>query len=403
LILLATSGVDAAVTLPLDGYCKPGRFFPILVNGNDAARANFFSADGCFPCSVEPSTSGKVIVPMLVASQPHALHWSGGSIELRSESITLRAPGDDERLIASITDLTADIAALFPGKRLIPIHLDPADPLPGPPAAWETLDAIVLDSPMFQRITDSQRSALLAGGVMLVSIGDQAPDLNWPWKKVGSCWALSWPLIGPVGEIVNENVYAPTYAWTPGWSPAVRGQVVGVAAILVMITIALLLRPNRITMSAAIILCLLTTLGIIAWRHSLGSIDRAGGDILIASGALLQRDAFVFERAKESSTQVVPWAGWTHPLFASGNQLNASSMRLNVSATAQLSFSYQASAGHTLAFLRRQVTPSTAPTAISSTLSPMQEAAKSEYLNAGNRITGEVKGSSDRWDAVVIR
>jgi hypothetical protein len=394
--LLFASITRASITLPLEGYCKPGRYFPIQIDGPDAAHPTTLTADNGLPCDIDPATTGKTIAPMLMTGSPHKLSWA-------DQSIALRMPGENERLIAGSSDDLTVAESLFPGKRLIPIQLDSSNPLPGPPVAWETLDAVLLDGLQFSRIDDAKRSALLSGGVMLISTGDTPPDHRWPWRKAGSVWVLSANIVGPIGEAINENIYAPTYTWIPGYSAAVRGQVMAVAILLVLLTAGLMLRPNRITITTAIALSIFTTAGIIYWRHSLGSADRAGGDIIIANAGLLQRDAVVYERAKVDSIQTIPWTGWTHPLFASQTGLNRAAMRLHISSNNELAFTYQTTIGHTIAFIRRDVQPGPAPVVTSSHDSPMQEAARAEYLSAGCKIIGEIPGIANRWPGVVIQ
>ena len=387
------SAVWAGVALPLEGYCRPGRFFPVRVDGADAGRTLSFLEEGCLGCQLDAGAGGSRIVPMLAIGTPRELKWDGGSVALRS----LR---DDERLVACTSDQIEP--SLFPDARMIAIRLDPTDLLPGPPAAWESLDAVLLDSPMFGRITDAQRSVLLAGGVVLAARGEM-PDQRWPWRRVGSLWILSVPIVGPTDQLVDDSVYAPTFAWTPGWSPQVRGQVIGIAAMLVLCTGAiLLLRRNRWTAGAVIFLALLTTGGVIGWRRSLGSVDRAGGDVLVSGEGLLQRDSWVYERAKISSAETVPWTGWTHPVFASSTGMIRADMRIHIGANDEMSFVFQANAGHTIAFVRREVQPAAMPAIACTHDSPMQDTAKAAYLGAGMKVVGEVSGMKGRWPGVVI-
>jgi hypothetical protein len=312
----------------------------------------------------------------------------------------LRERRDDERLVGSTSaNLPAD---LFPDTRLIPIRLDSADPLPGPAVAWETLDAVLLDSPLFQRLGDETRSTLLSGGVVLAARGDR-PDPRWPWRRQGSLWILAAKPVGPHDELVDDSVYAPTYAWMPGWPPRVRGQVVGIAALLLLVTVGLLqLGRNRATAGLAISILLLSAVAIFWWKASLGSVDRGGGDIVIAGNGLSQRDGWVYQRAKTTSTQIVRWTGWTHPLFASVNEMNRSEMRVSVSPGDQLEFIYQAIAGHTMAFVRREIQPGGMPATVATDGSPMEQAARAAYTARGMKVVGETTAPGGRWPGVVI-
>src|SRR5260221_543188 len=57
------------------------------------------------------------------------------------------------------------VAALFPGDPVTAIHLDPTDPLAGPPAAWETLDAVLIDDAGLARLGGRKVDVLAASGV----------------------------------------------------------------------------------------------------------------------------------------------------------------------------------------------------------------------------------------------
>jgi hypothetical protein len=383
----------AGVKLPLEGYTRSGRFFPVVVDGADASRAISFSAQGCLDSQLDPGAGGNRIVPMLATGAARELSWVGGSIALRN-------PGDNERLIAcSSAELNE---TLFPHDRSILIPLDTADLLPGPAVAWESLDAVLLDSPMFQRISDAQRSSLLAGGVTLAARGE-IPDHRWPWRSNGSLWVLSATPAGPNGELIDEDVYAPTYAWTPGWSPQIRGQIMGVAALLVFFTAGILMFPkNRITLGSVIGLSLVAAGAVAGWHHSLGNIDRAGGDILVANEGLIQRDSWVYQRAKTSSVETVPWTGSTHPIFASAAGMRQANMRVHIAGNGNMSFVYQATAGHTIAFIRSDIQPGPNPETVGTHESPMEQAARAVYLSPGLRVVGEVPESNGRWPGVLI-
>lgn len=392
-LLFFASTAFGEVRLPLQGYYRVGRFFPVLVDGTDASGGTRLSAGECLDCDVEPTTASSLIVPMLAIGEPHAL--SNGHLP-----IALNSLAENERLVASTTaELPAD---LFPQCKVIAVHLDPADLLPGPPAAWESLDAIVLDAPSFSRITDSQRSSLLAGGVSLIATG-QKPDDRWPWQQRDMVWRLDGNALGPGNQSIDEATYSPTFGWVPGWSAGMRGQVMGIATLITLLTCGILLaKTNRWTAAFSIAVPLLATGGIVIWRQSLASVERAGGDILIASNGLVQRDSWVYQRARTDSIQTVPWAGWTRPMFGSNRGVDEAAPRIQVKPDGTLSFSYHAIAGHTMAFVRREIQPGSSPATSPAQDSPMQELAKSVYLKAGYKIAGQVTGSAARWPGVLL-
>jgi hypothetical protein len=77
-------------------------------------------------------------------------------------------------------------------------------------------------------------------------------------------------------------------------------------------------------------------------------------------------------------------------------------MRVHIAANDEMSFVFQASAAHTMAFVRRAVQPGTTPAVSDTHVSPMQEAANAAYLGAGMKMAGEAPGMSGRWPGVVI-
>lgn len=345
---------------------------------------------------IEGGMGGSIVVPVLVTGQAKQIEWEG-------KWLPLHAVGEDECLVGSLNAEDARKAeAVFPGKRLIWVSLDAADLLPGPSAAWESLDAVVLDCGDFSRISDFERSTLLAGGVTFVAVGERAPDSRWPWKKSGAGWVLCCRVAGPQCGVINAGVYSPTFAWAGGWPARVRRQVVGVGVLILLIFFGLMLRDFRGVYFVAIGVCVFAAVGIVCWREALGSVVRGGGDIFVGRDGMLQRDQYVYERAREDSNQIVPWAGSTHPLFGSRQGMIESGMRLNVSAGGKLSFGYHAFAGHTMAFLRRSVEPGALQALASTDASPMRELVKDQYLDGGNRIGGETSQSGERWGGVVI-
>jgi hypothetical protein len=381
----------AAVRLPLDGYCRPGRYFPIEIGQGDAAH---FFATGALSTDVAAVSRPRTIIPMLVLAVPGDLHWAGGSLPLRF-------PGEHERLVA-FDENTPNVADLFPDDRILPVHLDAVDPLPGPPAAWSALDAVVLDSTAMARVNEGQRSALLAAAVMLAVPGPVRPDDRWPWQSRGAFWVLSYVPLGPVDQLVCSDAYSPTFAWTPGWSGAIRAQIATAALLLFLAIVAIAMFRNRWAAFGLIALSLLSAGAIAVWQRSLGTVSRAGGDVIVRSQGLVQRDAWVFERARLRGERVVPWTGWTVPIFGSTRSVEQTAMRIEIAADGSASFDFELDRGKTIAFVRRNVLPGSPPPIVSVDNSPMRESARAIYLGKGDRILGETTGAGDRWPGVEI-
>ncbi len=388
-IVAAPVARAADVRLPLDGYCRPGRFFPADVRGTNGSTVTL-TADGCLPSDV----SADGVAPVLAVDPAGDLRWPGGGRRLR-------VPRSDERLVGAVTPAAVP-PDLFPGNRVVFLPLDPADPLPGPPAAWETLDAVVLDAPTMRRLTDPQRSALLAGGVALVATG-APPDDRWPWHRRGGWrggwWTLACAVRGPTDAVVAPDAFSPTYTWVPGWPAPVRRAAFAVASLVALATVAVCLVRRPWAVWAAVGLCVAAAAGITLWRRSLGTVAVAGGDVTAAADGLVQRDAWVYERARSPGTPAtVPWGGWAHPAFESSSDLARAAPRVIVAADGKPSFAVTLGV---VAFVHRDVGPGT-NAAGDGTASPMRDVARDLYLRVGDRLGGDVRPTAGRWAGVTV-
>jgi hypothetical protein len=388
-ILVFCPLTDAGVTLPLNGACRAGRFFPVTIDGLDHAR---LSASGCIPVDVD--TDGRrLTVPVLVTGVPGPLSFGTGTAELHLIP-------DDERLVGT-TDPASSAAGLFPDQHVTTIPLDPADPLPGDPAAWETLDAVVLDPPAISRLNDATRSTLLAAGVEIAATGDARPDGRWPWVRQGPWWRLRYRPAGPNSELLNADAYSPVSVWSP---PRPAGGLVSIAALMSLAVIAVCLWRSRWRLPVAIAILLLATGGTAWWRRGLDVVATGGGDVLVVDGPLVQRDIWEFQRGLDSGEVTVPFHGWTHPVFSGAAAMTAANLRLTVTPSV-IAFHASARPQGLLAFVHREVSPGALPPVVpDTTSSPMQDIAKAMYAPFGSRLAGDGPTAPGRWaTAVVVR
>src|ERR1041384_660037 len=141
------------VTLPLQGHYRPGQYMPVRLAGtSDRATAHAtLRIDGTdlLPLVLPiPNSQVDAIVPLLALRVPILqIKWTIADDPPHLVRAPLHLLAEDERLVGFTAIDLAFARPLFPGRRIIPISLDPIDPLPGPPAAWEALNAVVFDSP----------------------------------------------------------------------------------------------------------------------------------------------------------------------------------------------------------------------------------------------------------------
>jgi hypothetical protein len=384
LCLSETSRGD--ISLPLQGYYRTGRYMPVRVS----SAPSLFSGENILPTVVESRVDS--IVPVLIYGPTATLN----------STLKLQPLADDERLIAFDGDAQRFAQSLFPGEKIVAISVDPSDPLPGAPAAWEALDAIVLDLPAMTRLNSAHRSALLAAGTILAVASDTPPDVIWPWKHQGRLWILRHQPVGPVDQLIDASVFSPTYAWAPGSAPALRRQILIAGALLGIAVVAVAMWRSRAAVVAIILLSLISTAGAILWRHNMGIVDQTGGDIVVASDSLVQRDSWLYERARREGIRRVDWNGSAHPILASISQLQTMQMRIVVTAAGSLAFEYHAKPGETVSFVQRDVRPGAVSDATPSHNSPLRELARDRYLTTGYRIAGEQSVADGSWNTVII-
>jgi len=153
-------------------------------------------------------------------------------------------------------------------------------------------------------------------------------------------------------------------------------------------------------------LAVVSSVGIALWRRALGPVDVAGGDVVVVGDeGLVQRDAWVYERAREDATRHVAWGGWTQPVFASEAQAEGARLRVVIDVAGRTAFEYAARRGETVAFVHREVRDvrrGSLQVVLASNGSPMRDLAAAVYVSPTQSIRGEEKAVVGRWSGVVV-
>jgi len=216
-MISSASGAD--LSLPLDGYYRTGKYMPVRFEASPTELR--LVADGAITTEIQNPTGG--VAPFLIFQSPVRN-------SLFSQSLHELQP--DEKLVGYAIDAPGVTEKLFPGERVIPLRLDPTNPLPGMGMCWQSLDAAVLDSDQFQQLADWQ--TLLSDGITLIVRDSAAPDADWPWKHENGFWVLTG--IEPPLAIPSDGNYIPVAGWNPGKSAAYR-RVISVAGIVFAILV----------------------------------------------------------------------------------------------------------------------------------------------------------------------
>jgi hypothetical protein len=273
------------------------------------------------------------------------------------------------------------------------VTLDPTQLLSGHPAAWEALDAVILDAAAARRLTESQLAGLLAAGVSVAVKADSPPHSAWPWERTGAYFVLSFRPTGPdTGAGYHEAAYLPVADWQAGWPEPFRRRILLVAGMFGIALLALAIwRPRRAAIWAAI-LVVATGVVLHRWGSRQLGFRQAGGEIVVVGDALTQTDGWTYQTTPAERAATLRWTDTTRPIFASRAGLQELQVTLDCDATgAPAAFDVRLPANRKLAFLTRAVSPR-APRATprQPATSPLRGLVEALYLPAGGRLAGEL-------------
>ena len=235
---------NVAISLPLQGHYRPGRYMPIRISGQTDSAGDVLTlrARGALTAEIHPAENGRVdaLLPWLSIVTVSDVRWStSGSAGEHAVNLPLHALDEDDDRLIGYAGADADaLAPLFPGKKLIRVELDSTDLLPGDITAWEALDGIVLDAGAYRRMTEGKVRSLLAGGTAIAIRSAQKPGSAWPWQRQGNYWIVQARIAGKASAYEDEIAYLPTQTWVGGWPFALRRKILLAAVVFVILATA---------------------------------------------------------------------------------------------------------------------------------------------------------------------
>jgi hypothetical protein len=420
-----------SVTLPLQGYYHPGRYMPIHVVATGQSKDQTVRIDAPGSLWTWVKTEGghiDAIVPWLaIDDRPRAagaLQWSFlpriGSSPIQPP---LKPLSEQQRLIGFAGPSSAAAlkiaAGIYPGDELIPIALNPAEPLGGPPAAWEALDLVVLDAAAAVRIGEARFAPLVGSGVAFAvqSNGSAAapPWPHWPWQQQeGGWWIMRFAPAGPKVASYEAAAYEPIANWRSGWPWSIRRQILLMAAALVIPMLLLALWRPRGTAIWALLLSGASLCGMGAWGNWRKPNLTIVANVKVIGADITQDDQWYYQISHLRTTSLLRWADVTKPIFSSPARLDECDARLMCYPNGDPDFIFfNLLAGHKLAVLWRRCGPQ-GPIATPSdrVTTPMLGMVRELYLGPGDRVLGELSTpavigeaylQSTQWAGVVVK
>ncbi|HMB94619.1 MAG TPA: hypothetical protein VKK61_01130 [Tepidisphaeraceae bacterium] len=351
------------VRLPLEGYYRPGKCMPVFVEASDSQI--HLVADRAVPTEISPHRNG--IVPMLMLGDADILHAD-------AQRIPLHELAPNERLVGSTSDNARDVAQqLFPKQTIVMIHLDPAQPLPGPMIAWEALDAIISDKKIF----DDPR-----------------------WKRIGAFWVLRAEIHGPGSAIGGDVAYLPVESWEPQQPILLRRQILIMSILVCLLLMSSLLIRSRWSMIVMLGIALMCSGAIEFWRRAQPLLQSDWGKIIVDSDDLQQMDQWQYFTTSHGGFGEMKTP--SQPIVMDWNHATSIDLKLQANTDGSDAWQFNLPANAQLAFLTRTFSPKRKLSEIKSTnRSPLYELAREMYLDANSQIIGEIK-SDDSWPTVVI-
>ncbi|HSZ59384.1 MAG TPA: hypothetical protein VK797_27320 [Tepidisphaeraceae bacterium] len=401
-----SSRAEVTISLPAEGYYRPGRFFPVRIGGQGRAGAIEVGAGGAMGARIE-GLRGPAIVPLLaVTASVRQLRWVSDDGAEHAVAGELHALADQEAMIGVAGGDVESAKALFPRKSLIVLPLDSAGQLLSPASAWEVLDGLLLGAPAAAQLDDGQIQTLLAAGTVIVVHSANPPGGRWPWKRMGENWVLR---LEPAGSApaLDGDVYGPTYSWDAGWPRAFRLELLGGACVFCILALAVSLWRSRYAVIGIVVLTAagIGLLGVVYRLQSPVRTQRLG--VAIRTPGLIQYDLWSWQSSMRETLVSLPAAAPAHPIFGSLSQLQELEPRMICRSDGQPErFVFRLKPGESLAMLTRIVRPFV-NLSIQQPVDPRWNAfIRDHYLRSTDQIEGQTvvqdPSSAESISTVVI-
>jgi hypothetical protein len=384
-----------AVDLPLQGYYRVGRYFPVRW-ANAVGSLLELHGDGAVTTRIDsPASSGTA--PLLAAGSVRNLRarldgqTPAGIVVPAGHEL-----GVDDRLVGLIGDVQdSELGTLYRGKNLITIRLTAGTgtgaALSGPAAAWTTLDALVISAADFAARDRAWWNDMLCGGTQIVmhTATDPAdptagrPDSLWPWQRIGPDWIVRCPAAVPTPQSVSAALLV-AQSWQPGLPATLRRRVWLATVAAALVGVAVSIGPRRWRILIAAFAIIVMSGFTYAWLSAQPIVMAATADVWLmpdageVDGMLHRADQWEFLRADRDQSCRVPWNGLCIPAQASLSAPGDFHLQCRSDGSPQ-SVQIELTADRPAAIVMCQVTAAAAPAVMPDRRSPLREFASDVY------------------------
>ncbi len=376
-VTCCTTAVRAedTISLPLQGYFRPGQYVPVLVGARDDVLT--VAGDGILSTDVAARDEPLVAPVLVTGSNAHEL--AAGS-----ERLPLRPLRAEDVLVGYTGAGPPQLSSMFPGRNVIPIQLDGQLVRASPAVVWDVLDAVVLDA---ADVDAPKVGGLLAGGTAVVVRGGARPDELWPWQPAEIGWVMRVDAPGPRDALVGEAGYPPM--------PHARSRdrvsfVMQTAVVFVLVALGSMLLPARHVAKGLVVVALLGAGGFSVMLAQLPQLPAGGGGVwVVHAERLLQRDGWAWYGSNFGGSDERPFPDLTYPILADAEGPDRAGLRLRWSAEPRTRrFTFTLAPHASLGFFSRTIEPAPARDPRPVRATPLMPLVNALYLKDGYEVSG---------------
>lgn len=383
-VLPIAAVAEPIISLPLDGYYRPGKFFPVRITVDQPVDVRIDSPNGI---GARGHGTSLTLPVMLLSTNARSIAIQ---INGKTTDLPVRSLEGNQQLV--LTTLPAQVDRPFmldPSKQPVVAAISP-ERLSDITAADESADVLLVSAAEFGKLSDAIVRKLLAAGITVAVNAGDAPASAWPWKRVGGWSVIDVPVRGPTTSTDDASVYEAAADFTFARTPAVRRTVFLSATLFSILALASTLLGRRSSYATGAITIIAIAAGLFYAARQTAVAERSAA-VYVPGTFMAQRDEWTFRtRSVLGQDEWKSVGDMDRPIFA--GQADSLSMWTEPSDAGPV-FHYTLRPRQKVAFVRRVFIPPLADNGTGWTLgweaaepSNFDKLIREFYVRPGERI-----------------